>query len=872
MKKTIICLLSLFFVLLMLRAENKAEPVAVSASLETTETQSLYPTWERSKIYKKENNDKVSWKSKNYAVKWWSQGDEPGTTPWGPWEEITGGNLPPANVKAAAGSTSEILVSWDAAGGAGSYEVYQSLASTSGYTKAGTVTGVTYQAGGLTEDTVYYYKVKAVYSDGVSDFSGVVSAKTEAGQVKTLIDGKTTLSAISVEGASELFTMEVPAGIKSMRTLVDALPNDFEVYGKFGAAPTASNNDWKGDTTGNEDVVFDNPLAGTWYILVVGYKGQGDYSITCTLTAAVSAPELTLTADQAEVEKGGSTTIRWSSKLAGSLTASGAWDGTKPLSGSVETGPVTQDQTYTLTAQGEGGTVSKSVTVKVKTDPVGRTDELQYTLTITREDASTFEGKVVIANPNSEYAWNGTYFGLVDFECETTSEITEISHPWGSISYVQEGNRVICKLADYVSHFEYGTTYEFTVKGNKKGDKVYLQNFSTRYKRGDMRFPDYDDLPASWQKGKLDLTAADLIKNEALYYDSNAQPISEHAVIYNPRVKTQVQIGLVPEMTFSPGLLMNGIKKLRVHVPNKYVAMGFAYGQHEFGTNPNWIAAMGIKENWTCAVTDEPGGTGPVITLDGKDYKWPMVFGNNDGPFQIEPGNFKQISTYYRDYFPENANHLDFVPITNDHTNPNWISTAITGSISVTVSREFPTADPDARYNEFMSQVKDPTAEVCVLIYAFNMGESEGTGLAGLDLFSTNREKALASTNICEDFVMYGDGDDHVPLVKKMVVAMDNETEHIYDDKIYWSDVDVFFKELRTFYANGVPTETEWTAMMGDVERAFNVLKAHWGGDYISLRYDFMTLLSVAKQYRPTPYHPRPVTTDWFYRVNTLKF
>jgi hypothetical protein len=59
--------------------------------------------------------------------------------------------------------------------------------------------------------------------------------------------------------------------------------------------------------------------------------------------------------------------------------------------------------------------------------------------------------------------------------------------------------------------------------------------------------------------------------------------------------------------------------------------------------------------------------------------------------------------------------------------------------------------------------------------------------------------------------------------------------------------------------------------MRGDVSAAFGVLAKHWGGDAISLRYDFLTLLRVIERYLPRPYVPRPTGSNWYYQVvNTV--
>jgi hypothetical protein len=65
------------------------------------------------------------------------------------------------------------------------------------------------------------------------------------------------------------------------------------------------------------------------------------------------------------VARGGSSTLSWSTTNADACIASGAWSGTKAVSGSESTGALTSTQTYTLTCSGTGGSVAKSVTVTV---------------------------------------------------------------------------------------------------------------------------------------------------------------------------------------------------------------------------------------------------------------------------------------------------------------------------------------------------------------------------------------------------------------------------------------------------------------------------------------------------------------------------
>ncbi len=93
---------------------------------------------------------------------------------------------------------------------------------------------------------------------------------------------------------------------------------------------------------------------------------QLDNSASCGVTT-VPTPTVTMSASPASVKVGGQSTLTWSSTNATTCTAKGAWSGTKSTSGSTGTGVLNTvgTQTFTLDCTGAGGTVSKSVTVKI---------------------------------------------------------------------------------------------------------------------------------------------------------------------------------------------------------------------------------------------------------------------------------------------------------------------------------------------------------------------------------------------------------------------------------------------------------------------------------------------------------------------------
>jgi hypothetical protein len=81
------------------------------------------------------------------------------------------------------------------------------------------------------------------------------------------------------------------------------------------------------------------------------------------VAASATAPTVAINSEPSIVASGGSTTITWSSTNATACTASGAWSGTQPVSGTHSTGALTVDATYTLSCTGPGGSTQQSTTV-----------------------------------------------------------------------------------------------------------------------------------------------------------------------------------------------------------------------------------------------------------------------------------------------------------------------------------------------------------------------------------------------------------------------------------------------------------------------------------------------------------------------------
>jgi hypothetical protein len=105
----------------------------------------------------------------------------------------------------------------------------------------------------------------------------------------------------------------------------------------------------------------------TYSLNCTGTGGSTSRSVTVTVTGTTPAPTLTLSASPTSVPSGGSANLNWSSSNATSCTASGAWSGTRPTSGTASTGALTNtSNTFTLTCSGPGGSTNRSVSVTVQ--------------------------------------------------------------------------------------------------------------------------------------------------------------------------------------------------------------------------------------------------------------------------------------------------------------------------------------------------------------------------------------------------------------------------------------------------------------------------------------------------------------------------
>ncbi|MHA1400507.1 MAG: CUB domain-containing protein [Candidatus Heimdallarchaeaceae archaeon] len=165
------------------------------------------------------------------------------------------------------------------------------------YDYAGTVlhklTG-TYSSGGWTAasngDTI---KIRLVTDYSVTKWGfkiDLIEYDIATTTYPSLTNGETVTSSLSATGDSETWTIDVGPDALSMHSVLNCGTNDYDLYGRLGAPPTTSTYDWRGYTYGGEDVTFDYPGEGTWYIMVHSYSGSGAYDLTVTITYDNTSP------------------------------------------------------------------------------------------------------------------------------------------------------------------------------------------------------------------------------------------------------------------------------------------------------------------------------------------------------------------------------------------------------------------------------------------------------------------------------------------------------------------------------------------------------------------------------------------------------
>jgi hypothetical protein len=212
--------------------------------------------------------------------------------------------------------------------------------------------------------------------------------------------------------------------------------------------------------------VFENT---TFVLTVSGPGGTVTCSKPITLLPAPSAPTCTLDAAPAQITRGGTSVLTWTSQNASSVVMSEGI-GSVELNGSKVVAP-SATKAYTLTATGAGGTVICSKTVTVVVPPDAPTCTLTATpASVTRGGAVTLSW--VTTNATAAVMDNGV--GTVPFN--GSKIVNPTANTEYKLSVVGDGGNVLCKTTVTVN--EPPATPTCTLDANKTsltaGESVLL--------------------------------------------------------------------------------------------------------------------------------------------------------------------------------------------------------------------------------------------------------------------------------------------------------------------------------------------------------------------------------------------------------------
>lgn len=139
-------------------------------------------------------------------------------------------------------------------------------------------------------------------------------------------------------------------------------------WSSTNATSCTASGGWTGTKT-NSGTQSVSPTSTTNYTLsCTGTGGTAQQTAIVTVSSSSppppTTPTVSLAANPATITLGQPSTLTWSSTNATSCTASGAWTGTKAVSGSQSVSP-TATSTYTLTCTGTGGSTGQNTTITV---------------------------------------------------------------------------------------------------------------------------------------------------------------------------------------------------------------------------------------------------------------------------------------------------------------------------------------------------------------------------------------------------------------------------------------------------------------------------------------------------------------------------
>jgi hypothetical protein len=84
---------------------------------------------------------------------------------------------------------------------------------------------------------------------------------------------------------TSIWYIDVLASAASMNAVLTCPVNaDFDLYARLGSPPTIGSFYWLSTSSGGENITYNTPSQGRWYIMPYSYFGNGSYQLTVTVT------------------------------------------------------------------------------------------------------------------------------------------------------------------------------------------------------------------------------------------------------------------------------------------------------------------------------------------------------------------------------------------------------------------------------------------------------------------------------------------------------------------------------------------------------------------------------------------------------------
>ncbi|MEL7536652.1 MAG: hypothetical protein AAFM91_06240 [Pseudomonadota bacterium] len=196
----------------------------------------------------------------------------------------------------------------------------------------------------------------------------VTTNPTDAGLVGLSVDeaaGGSLLQTSAAAGGA-IRTIDV-AATSATTAVVELTDLDFPASFSQLSAVVTQGADLIGTLLGGGTFEFD-VVPGSYQLNVIAtpQSTTGYASFNAIVDERAPLPVVTFGSDTLSVATGGSVTLSWDSSDATACTASGAWLGARPTSGTEDITNITAERTFTLTCDGPGGSDVQSLTVSVQ--------------------------------------------------------------------------------------------------------------------------------------------------------------------------------------------------------------------------------------------------------------------------------------------------------------------------------------------------------------------------------------------------------------------------------------------------------------------------------------------------------------------------